>query len=222
MLALLLRFLLLNNFLVSIIIEVFDFGDYSDEEAACVLVVGEHSEALGEFLPEFEVVEGREHSVLDAPLLDVLGSDIFEAEELLEDLRPQTVDHDLPVLEALPELEPGQCDLLEAETALELFEGGGHDGLVLDGVQRAGRVGEPPAYLQKLQSFEQDARLKHVQGCPVGGAPVRPLLRDLTDGRVRGTGHVAHDTVEKETRVALRGRVARLVVELREVLSVVI
>jgi hypothetical protein len=61
-----------------------------------------------------------------------------------------------------------------------------------------------------------------VQGRPVRGAPVCPLLRDLTDGCVRGTGHVAHDTVEKETRVALRGRVARLVVELREVLSVVI
>ena len=151
----------------------------------------EHSQALRQLFLDILTVKRGEHGLLDASFAHVVDADVFKPGKLLEEafcsnslVFDELLGEHFPVGHALPEYEAGEVDLLELDAAGELLESRCDDRLVLDGVERAGRVGEAPAHLQQLQAFKQDARLQHVQRGPVLRRPLLPLLRDLPDGCV--------------------------------------
>lgn len=110
--------------------------------------------------------------------------------------------HDLPLAHTGLALEQrelvGTVDNLNLIGTTAAFDGGGNDGLVLDGVHGAGGVDHATAGLEHLESTDEDADLSKVQAQGGSGSPVLPEVDVLPEGTVTGAGNIGQNTIKLE------------------------
>mmetsp|Transcript_13259 Transcript_13259/g.42502 ORF Transcript_13259/g.42502 Transcript_13259/m.42502 type:complete len:457 (-) Transcript_13259:175-1545(-) len=168
-----------------------------DEEAALVGVVRHQAEAAVEVQVGDAVAARRE---------EALQVGALSAEAVL-DARPvavplAAVPH-LPPAHARPAGEAGQrvprVDEAEAAAA-ERGEDARHDRLVLDRVEGAGGVDEPPAHLEQPHALAPYLHLQRVQHVPRPRRPPPPDDGVLAQRAVARAGHVAQNAIEEKRR----------------------
>lgn len=206
--------LLLRPDLLGLSLELSLLVEDSDEETTGVLLVGVDAHAPLE--REIGAVAGLgtgEHG-LDQT---VRGGTINSRLDVLLNLLPAVPDlaalvHDLPLAHTRLALEErklvGAVDNLNLLGTTAALDGGGNDGLVLDGVHGAGGVDHATAGLEHLESTHKDADLGNVQTQSGSRSPVLPEVDVLPEGTVAGAGNIGQDTVELE--VVGLGRVLRV------------
>ena len=219
-------------------IHLFNLLDDSDEEATSVLVVRHDTEALREFSKNGFIVVLAEHGFFNVRAkvcwnilkgfvglkIGQVGVAIWLLFQLVDSIAVRLLLHveERPAGDTLLESEAAQSilRLQKSDFAWVLLKNCSDDRLVLNRVQRTGRVGYLSANFKELDAALKDLNLKLMQGLAPFSVPLLPLGGNLTDSGVRAARNVRDDTIVANPTVFTNFAV--LVKQLWENLSIVV
>ena len=150
--------LLYWHLLVGIEIEILSLPYDRNEEPTCVLVMRQHSEALSQLFPCLFLIERGEHGLFETSLAHIVDRYVRKVGKFMKIVIFgcffEFFSHNSPLRHPLSEFESGEWNLFQLNTPGKLLQSTGDYGFILNGVQRASRVGDLTSHFQKLEALE--------------------------------------------------------------------